>query len=195
MGKEGSTLVVSSYTQSNFESCSSAINRFNRKWFRTLSQPFSVETRLLLGIVVTRLPCNLPVRGLITQVTRSFLRPQKQQRPLPMLFNRFNPIWCGLKKLSNPKRFFFWQQNTKQLNQPNQTETVDPNRTRPWCLSVVFYTLNKEQQFEIQAKNKFLFLGRNSFWKSFKLKWITWKMRNKLSWGVLFLLLFFFSIN
>ena len=52
------------------ESCSSAINRFNRKWFRTLSQPFSVETWSLLGIVVTRIPFNLPVRGLITQVTR-----------------------------------------------------------------------------------------------------------------------------
>ena len=51
-------------------SCSIGINRFNRKRFRltqlkfsngTLFQPFSVETRSLLGIVITRLPRNLPV--------------------------------------------------------------------------------------------------------------------------------------
>ena len=51
-------------------SCSTGINRFNRKRFRltqltfsngTLSQPFSVEKRSLLGRVITRLPRNLPV--------------------------------------------------------------------------------------------------------------------------------------
>ena len=123
----GSTLVVSSYTQSNFESCSSAINRFNRKWFRTLSQPFSVETRSLQEIVVTRLPCNLPVRGLITQVTRKW---HASDTPVAVFWdrknnsgryqcNRFNPIWCGLKKLSNPKRCFFG--NRTRSNSTNLT--------------------------------------------------------------------------
>lgn len=183
MGEEGSTLVVSSYTQSNFESCSSSINRFNRKWFKTFSQPFSVETRSLLGIVVTRLPCNLPVRGLITQVTRKqqSFETAKTTAAATTAFQPFQPNLMRVEKVEKPKKVFFWQQNTKQLNQPNQPETVDPNRTRPWCLSVVFYTLNKEQQFEIQTKNKFLFLGRNSIWKLFKLKWISWKMRNKMS--------------
>jgi len=48
------------------------IKRFNRNHFRLkrlkfsnriLFQPFSVETRSPLGIVITRLPCNLPVHG------------------------------------------------------------------------------------------------------------------------------------
>ena len=72
----------------NYRSCSIGINRFNGKWFRltqltfsnrTLFQPFSMETRSLLGIVITRLPFNLPVRGLITQVTckQQFFGPAK----------------------------------------------------------------------------------------------------------------------
>ena len=49
----------------HLRSCSIGINRFNRErlrltrlTFSTLPQPFLVETRSFLGIVITRPPCN-----------------------------------------------------------------------------------------------------------------------------------------
>ena len=64
-GKVGESPHITTWLRS----CSIGINRFNRKRFRltqltfssgTLFQPFSVEMRLLLGIIITRLPQNLP---------------------------------------------------------------------------------------------------------------------------------------
>ena len=164
-------------------SCSIGINRFNRKRFRltqlkfsngTLFQPFSVETRSLLGIVITRLPRNLPVvdpqgklggcspcsccslffslrrfrkcrkkwirgwttqipfflftrRGtraeqiaqLITHVAAIRARENKSGR-YQCFFHRFNPVWCGLKKLSNQtnQKPFFANNETTQRTQP-----------------------------------------------------------------------------
>ena len=71
------------------------------------------------------------IAQLITHVAAIRARENNSGR-YQCFFNRFNPVWCGLKNLSyqtNQKRFFC-QQNTKQLNEPNQPETVDPNRTR-----------------------------------------------------------------
>ena len=163
-------------------SCSTGINRFNRKRFRltqltfsngTLSQPYSVEKRSLLGRVITRLPRNLPVvdpqgkhdgcspcscslffflgrfrrrcgkkwiKGWTTQMP-SFLctRRVKQAVQIAQLithirarknnsgryqcfFNRFNPVWCELKKLSNQtnqKRFFANRTRSNSTNPTN----------------------------------------------------------------------------
>ena len=101
---------------SDLRSYSIGINRFNRKWFslmqltfsnRTLFQPFSLETRSFLGVVITRLPFLQPflsASSIITQLAASRASENNVQRSLPMHFQPFQPSLMRVEKVEQPNQ-------------------------------------------------------------------------------------------